>query len=558
MLDDNSDGLVAHELAHQWFGDYVTCNDWAHIWLNEGFATFMEAVATEELHGHDRALSEWLRYAQYYFWAEKGQPRALVGHRWKSPEALFDSRPYQKGGWVLRMLRARLGEENFWAGIRLFLNRHPYSGVESFDLRKVLEEVSGISLVGFFDQWVDGYGFPEISTSSEWNSENNVLAFHVEQTQGEKMTFPLVVSVIDQDGKVHSHSLKVEKTSKDVEWEMKSPPRAVLVDPDGILLADISFDGDRHANSGILTQKSFLAPKLRLMKDLRKNEEKWAGEILMKALKDESPEIRRAAALALKDKKEGDIGKTILAHLQKEPDPRVRLALANALHGRKKLKGLAPTMVKIAKTDRSFEVESACLDILASLEAPEGKPLIDWALKQDSYNQQIRRAGMRLISAYQDRSRVKTLKSYLAKNQISWLRTGALSTLGELAEENKKLAKSLRPTFESLFDDSSFWVRMTAVGSYSAVYKDKAAIGFLKSAAEEEPDNRIKMRIDRALEGLEKKDKKKGKKVSKPTPATGVKAAKKKLAALEKRVKALEKALEEEKAKKLPPQKEEE
>ena len=162
--------VVAHELSHQWFGDLVTCKEWSHTWLNEGFATFCEALYWEK---HWDSIDKRRRDNEYhykilqtadrYFGEAKNRyKRSIVTNVYKNPEELFDDHSYRKGGCVLHMLRRYIGDESFRRGLKLYLERYSYRAVETEDLRQVLEEASGTSLRQFFSQWLYRAGHPEL------------------------------------------------------------------------------------------------------------------------------------------------------------------------------------------------------------------------------------------------------------------------------------------------------------------------------------------------------------------------------------------------------------
>ena len=133
-LDFSSDGLVAHELAHQWFGDLLTCRDWAHTWLNEGFATYFEALWAEHHLGRDEFLLNMSRKANS---ARNGGKKLPIVHRgYTGAWQQFDSRAYPKGAWVLHMIRSRLGDEMWWKSIYNYTSTHAHQTVETTDLRK--------------------------------------------------------------------------------------------------------------------------------------------------------------------------------------------------------------------------------------------------------------------------------------------------------------------------------------------------------------------------------------------------------------------------------------
>ncbi|HEX3343397.1 MAG TPA: M1 family metallopeptidase, partial [Polyangiaceae bacterium] len=154
-IDVSSDDLIAHELAHQWFGDYVTCRAWYEGWLNEGFATYFEHVWREKNLGHDEYEYGLKVDLDAYVGEAHGRyRRPIVCQDYDSPLDLFDRHLYEKGALVLHALRAEVGTALFWRGVRSYLASHARGVVETRDLQRAMEDVSGRSLGRFFEQWV--------------------------------------------------------------------------------------------------------------------------------------------------------------------------------------------------------------------------------------------------------------------------------------------------------------------------------------------------------------------------------------------------------------------
>ncbi len=179
--------LVSHELAHSWFGNLVTCKNWAELWLNEGFATFMEAVSREKLHGRDVYMRK-IRFDadQAVIDDARGGGRfGLFNQTAGNVDGLF-LRPaitYSKGGAVIHTLRETVGDEAFWKAINTYLNRHKFGSVETADLQKAMEEASGKDLKWFFDQWVYGVGIPHLDVRQSWIPRSKTLRITVTQNQ---------------------------------------------------------------------------------------------------------------------------------------------------------------------------------------------------------------------------------------------------------------------------------------------------------------------------------------------------------------------------------------
>jgi len=187
FLSGNVDDLVSHELSHSWFGDLVTCRNWAELWLNEGFATFMEAAWREKKNGEKNYLEKVKQDAEAFINedATVKNNHGLYNRQAGNVDALFDRSgvTYNKGGAVIHTLRRQVGDQAFWKAINLYLNRHKFGNVESTDLRAAMEEVSGQNLDWFFEQWVYGTGYPKLSVAPVWNPAKKTLTVTVTQTQ---------------------------------------------------------------------------------------------------------------------------------------------------------------------------------------------------------------------------------------------------------------------------------------------------------------------------------------------------------------------------------------
>jgi aminopeptidase N len=190
---DGTEELISHELAHSWFGDLVTCKNWKELWLNEGFATFMEAIFKEHKQGRDAYLVEMRDNARIYLMEDALRyRRPIVFDRYQSPGQLFDATLYQKGGFVLHMLREVVGDEIFWKSLHKYLDEHQYGSVETSDLQRAFEQTSGKRLDWFFDQWVYKAGYPELRVRYNYDEASRELTLTVEQTQTPDAQTPAV------------------------------------------------------------------------------------------------------------------------------------------------------------------------------------------------------------------------------------------------------------------------------------------------------------------------------------------------------------------------------
>jgi len=231
--------LVSHELAHSWFGDLVTCKNWAELWLNEGFATYMEAVYREKVNGRGDYMRKIRSDATEFLVDDTINRRrhALYNQRAGDVNSLFDNAAttYHKGGVVLHMLREQVGDVAFWKGVNAYLTRHKFASVESTDLKKAMEETSGQDLEWFFEQWVYGGGAPRIDVKTTYSSRTKTLTMNFAQTQlADSITpsvfrLPLAINIKTSAGDI-TQNVDLTKRQQTVSVTIAGKPSKVIID----------------------------------------------------------------------------------------------------------------------------------------------------------------------------------------------------------------------------------------------------------------------------------------------------------------------------------------
>ena len=232
--------LVSHELGHSWFGNLVTCKNWAELWLNEGFATFMEAVYKEKKYGRPLYIKKVEEDAEEFI-AEDATVKnnhGLFNMQAGNVNALFDRSgvTYSKGGAVIHTLREQVGEENFWKAINLYLNRHKFANVESTDLKAAMEETSKQDLDWFFNQWVYGIGYPKLTVAPVWNAAKKTLTVTVNQTQPAvglntaAYRLPMSVEFRYGAGAPDSQDIDISKRTQVFTYKLPRKPSAIVLD----------------------------------------------------------------------------------------------------------------------------------------------------------------------------------------------------------------------------------------------------------------------------------------------------------------------------------------
>ncbi|HXK01142.1 MAG TPA: M1 family metallopeptidase [Verrucomicrobiae bacterium] len=229
-------GLVAHEVAHQWWGDSVTEKDWDDAWLSEGFATYFAALATEHYDGRDAFAATMKRSRETILEMERRSPVAVVHDN--LPEIQNGRAPvgivYQKGGWTLHMLRGVVGTEVFWKGMREYYKRFRDSNASTDDLRRVMEEAAGMDLRWFFEQWLMRPGSPRIEWSWRYDAAKKKVVLELAQTQpGDPYRLALEVSI---GGRIEG--IELTAASKSFEVAADKQPSAVELDPNTWVLME--------------------------------------------------------------------------------------------------------------------------------------------------------------------------------------------------------------------------------------------------------------------------------------------------------------------------------
>jgi aminopeptidase N len=435
LLDNSPDSLIAHELAHQWWGDLVTCRDWAHIWLNEGFASYAEALWDEHSKGADE-------YA-YTIWSKSGpalgggKARPVVDHRYPTASSMFDGRAYPKGAWVLHMLRRRLGEPAFWKSIQRYGNEQRLRSSETSDFRKTLERQTGRDLERFFYDWTERPGNPVLDIATEFLSDSKQARVAVKQTQaGEAFHFPLTL-VFRCSSSTQPIVVEQEVTDKEHTFFVPLPSRPTLieVDPDQAVLAEIQENKGRDLWQTQLEGGTTVASRLRAARHFASSKVPMEQEHLATALTHEKfwgVQVEIANAL-------GEAGGTIcrdaLIQGLQHAHPKVRRACADQLRKFHRDATVAAALKAVLeKGDPSYNVEAAALASYAGLQQPDTVAVLSPWLAKPSHNEVLRNAVLNGLGEGQDLSALETLFAWTKRGKPRACRSAALQGLAKLAQ----------------------------------------------------------------------------------------------------------------------------
>ena len=456
-LDEDADGLVSHELGHQWWGDLVTCRDWAHLWLNEGFASYCECIWAEHRHGPDAySLDIWHKSR-----AARGSPdRPVVDRRYPTPDSMFDSRAYPKGAFIIHMLRQRLGDEIFEAGLKRFLTEHRFKSVETVDLRRAFEHVSGQDLEKFFYDWTERPGHPKLDVSVSYDVAAKRVRVAVKQTQaGEPFRFPLAVRLTGTD---KNHAVTEELIdSKEHVFQIPATtrPLGIEIDPAQAVLAEVKEEKGRDWWAWQLVNGSSAWSRVAAAEHFGKSKTPEDRELLIGALTAEKTAGVATEIMSALAGSGGDVCRDALIATLKHTDPKRRRNAVDSLNRFGKDEKIADAIrALLVAGDPSTGVESAALMVYARQKRPDAVKLISAWLDKDSNHDRLRFNALSALAVTQDPAAGEYLLSWASFGKPFSCRTRAIASLAQWTKETKPaeavVENSVKLITEVLGEDS--------------------------------------------------------------------------------------------------------
>lgn len=299
FLDENHEDIIAHELFHHWFGNLVTAESWANLPLNESFATYGEYLWEEFKYGRDLADVKGLEDMSIYLANKRKTEPDVIRFDYADKEQMFDEISYHKGGRILHMLRKTVGDEAFFESLKLYLTKHSFKTAEIHDLRLVFEEISGMDLNWFFNQWFLASGHPVLSIQSSYDQIKREIKVGITQDQNltETPLYRIPISVdIYSGGKIERKEIVLDRQNQSFIFSSLSPPDLVNVDAEKYILAEkneiksVQEYVFQYHNAPLFMDRIEAILKL---KDLK--EDASAKELMVSAIKDKNWLIRHTA-----------------------------------------------------------------------------------------------------------------------------------------------------------------------------------------------------------------------------------------------------------------------
>lgn len=484
--------LDAHEITHQWFGDLLTCKDWSHLWLNEGFATFYTHLYEEEKNGHDAMLYSLHLDAEHVFSRNDNKP--IVWREYKDPIEQFDYRAYPKGAWVLQMLRSQLGADLYQKSIQTYVERFRNGNVTTADLSKVIEELSGRSFDEFFDQWVYHGGFPNLKANYKWDPKKSKATLNISQTQklSEQVLlfdFPLTIRFISEEGKIDDRTVRIVEAKEDFSFDLDFKPAIVRIDPELAVLAKIEFRPPNELLKAQAENEKDMIGRLHAVQAYGGKKDKPSIDLLADRLANDSFHgVRIEAARALARTHTDEALAALAPHLKTEDD-RVRSDVVAAV-SKFFLPEAREALMTVAAEDANPEIVADAIQGLGKYPIEEVSGTLITALERDSYRHSIAVAAIRAMKTQADPAYIAPLSTHLETSKEKFFSRDygtALQTLAILSrEEDTDVRDRVRYLLGSQLNHPNESLRPEIIKAM-AMLGDKRAIPVLETVTNTGP-----------------------------------------------------------------------
>jgi aminopeptidase N len=507
-LDFASDSLVSHELAHQWFGDLVTCRDWSQAWLNEGFATYFETVWREAKLGWDEYQRDVFEIVGRYL-DEDGERyrRPIVCNVYRDPIELFDRHLYEKGAAVLHMLRGELGWERMRRALHRYVSDNATRTVETIDLVRAIERATGRNVRAFFAQWIDRGGHPELQARAAWDAARCVLTLEIEQKQTvddehPAYAFDLDVGLVAElpatlgrdagDGPLPGEQrvrLHVERARESFVIPVAAEPALIRIDPGAYVLCTLKYDLGTERHAAILRAEPSPVARIRAARALGADGARAAREALATAMRDEPFWGTAVEIAAVLGKARAEFARVALLGATVHAHPKVRRAAAEAL-GAYRDAEVASALAAL-RDDPSYFVVGAALTSLGKTRDPRAFALLVAALDERSWNETIAAGAARGLAELADARALEPLCAALAPGRPEALRRAAASALARLGVLVDATRTAVVDALERALADPSYLVRVSVYAACETL-ADARLLPVLDANATSELDGRLR------------------------------------------------------------------
>jgi aminopeptidase N len=530
-IDFSYEGLVSHELAHQWWGDLVTCRGWHHNWLNESWATFCENLYDEAAHGEDAATWDRIQKTAQYVAQDLGQyRRPIVTDRYLNSMDLFDRHGYEKGSLVLTMLRDELGNEAFFRGARLYLERHADGLADTHEFRRAMEDASGKDLNWFFDQWIFQAGYPEIGASWRWEGRATEITLDLSQSQDTSArgleTTPVfrfhVEIEVDGTRGVTRHRIEMTERKQRFRLAVKWRPRRVAIDPRFRLLKRLGLAQSPLMWERALAKAPQFAERMQAARRMATHPQPRVFRALSAALaRDRAPQVRMAAAIALAEAFGVKAGRgrsastraarkahELAMHEDKDQHARRAAAIALGHFGREG----ETALLECLDRERSYLVKATALKALAHAKSPQLLAACNEAMNDRGWRDVVPMAALDALAIAKPPQAFDLAYAAVRYGEMQEVREAGVRLLVALAQDKAarkarpEQARHVLPTLAELMRDPSVFAQLAAAGA-AGTLKNRKLLRALRRLVRDEVWDHLVHTAQKAIASIEKRGK---------------------------------------------------
>lgn len=488
--------LVAHETAHQWFGDFLTCRNWSNAWLNEGFATFFEALYTRHAYGKDEFNYEMRQKQKAVIHADNQERIPTVYNRYNYPVDLFSIYIYQRGAAILNMMRGMLGDSLFFKSIRHYVQKFKHENVDTHNFQNAIEEATGENFYWFFDEWLYKAGHPKFDVSYKYNAHKLLLT--LKQTQKvDSLTpvfrMPVDIYIVTPAQKLNK-KIWVDSLENSYSFDISEKPLMVNFDENNLLLKELKFDKSEDELIYQLKNDPNVDGRIRAAGQLSKLKNESSVQSLIDAMKDDLfYGVRQECAAYLSNFTPDNKIKKALISALKDHDLRVVEAAIMTL-GKYKEDDVFEQLQELYTNSKNYFVKAAVVSSIASIDSAKAQPIVNNALNSNSYHSILMEAGLKALAKINPEKAFNTALKFSNYGQPNSLRLTAVRMIVQL-DTSKSNALNLLKKYAA---DPLIWVRMQAVVGIGEM-GSLSDIAFLKKRKGLEVDGRIIDAIDEAI-----------------------------------------------------------
>lgn len=464
LLDENDRSTIAHELFHHWFGDYVTCESWSNLPLNESFANYSQYLWDEHRDGIEEADYQAEKEADGYYQSAQMQGyHDLIWFDFDEKEQMFDGHSYNKGGRILHMLRNHIGDEAFFESLKLYLTQNKFKAAEFHHLRLAFEEVTGQDLNWFFNQWFLGSGHPILDISE--TVSNNQVELKIVQKQNLELSpifkLPMQVAVVDDAGK-HIHSIVVDKLEQTFTFPVTGTLKCVIPDYQEMLLAKVREEKPQAEYIAQYYESNRYRTRSKALQYGTKKTDSISQKLVLDALNDPFWAIQLQAiekAARLKAENKTTANEMILQLTKSSNNSQVRSAALSYLESAN-YAGLEPIYTSLIEKDSSYLVVSTALRSLAKTNPDLAMKKAELLEKEPSSKMLASIAS--LYGVYGDVSKFAFFKEVLSGNKlIGFDQLGTMNTFTMfVAKQEVQEWEDALPMYQNLAKNGGFYTKM--------------------------------------------------------------------------------------------------